>query len=239
MPQSVNVSSTFSFDLPARYVCNTLDEAKASQDATLHADARPFNYIVVGGGSFGAVAAAHLFDLDTSHRYRVLVLEAGPFLLAEHVQNLPPDLSPPGKGNGQTVWGQPWTSDSPQNWNQDFPGLAFCLGGRSLFWGGWSPPFIDSELADPSWPASVKKDLTQKVVPANAPVESYLQQAARQVGSDTDNDFVYGPLHTALQQRLFDGLTVRPASATKLVGQFGSLTEVKDLDAPLARVCSA
>ena len=234
MAQTLSISSTFSFDLPARYVCNTLDEAKASQDTSLHADARPFDFIVIGGGSFGAVSATHLFDIDASHRYRVLVLEAGPFLLAEHVQNLPPDLSPPGKGNGQTVWGQPWDSDSPRNWNQDFPGLAYCLGGRSVFWGGWSPYFIDSELADPSWPASVRDDLTKKVVPKQAPVESYLDQAARQTGTETTNDFVFGPLHSALRQRLFDGLTARPASATKLTGQRGVLTKVDDLEAPLA-----
>jgi hypothetical protein len=165
MAASITLSTTFSLDDIGRYVCNTLDEATASQDLAIHSDARPFDVIVIGGGSFGAVAATHLFDIDASHRHRVLVLEAGPLALPEHVQNLPSDLNPPGKGGPGTVWGQPWQSDSPMSFNQNFPGLAFCLGGRSVFWGGWSPYFIDSELTDPSWPASVKNDLTQKVLP--------------------------------------------------------------------------
>src|SRR5690242_13779429 len=107
MPAPIILSTTFSLDDIGRYVCNTLDEAKASQDPAVHPDARPFDFIIVGGGSFGAVAATHLFDADTSHRYRSVVLEAGPLAFPEHVQNLPPDLSPPGKGNPGTVWGQP------------------------------------------------------------------------------------------------------------------------------------
>src|SRR5207247_10171150 len=106
-----------------RYAWHTLDEAKASQDSGSHADARPFDFIVIGGRSFGGVAATHLFDIDDSHRHRVLVLEAGPLALPEHVQNLPPDLNPPGKGAPGTIWGQPWLSDSPMSFNQNFPGL--------------------------------------------------------------------------------------------------------------------
>ena len=231
---AVTLSTTFSLDDIGRFVCNTLDEARASQDAAIHPDARPFDYIVIGGGSFGGVAATHLFDIDNSHRHRVLVLEAGPLVLPEHVQNLPPDLNPPGKGGAGTVWGQPWLSDSPMSFNQDFPGLAFCIGGRSVFWGGWSPYLIDSELSDPSWPTSVRKDLTEKVLPASAPVESYLDAAARQIGTDTTNDFVFGPLHEALRQRLFDGLKARAAGNTVLSGNRGSLTKAEDLEAPLA-----
>ena len=93
--------------------------------------------------------------------------------------------------------------------------------------------FIDSELTDPSWPASVKKDLTQKVLPVPAPVESYLDAAARQIGTDTTNDFVFGPLD-ALRQRLFDGLKARAAADAVLTGNRGSLTKVEDLEAPLA-----
>lgn len=122
--------------------------------------------------------------------------------------------------------------------NQSFPGLAYCVGGRSVFWGGWSPYLIDSEVSDPSWPASVRKDLKEKVLPrASAnPTESYLDEAARQIGTDTTNEFVFGPLHTAMSQRLFAGLSaLAPAPGEDvLTGKFGTLTDALDLEAPLA-----
>jgi choline dehydrogenase-like flavoprotein len=214
-----------------------LDEALASTDRTTHADARPFDLIVLGGGSFGSVLASHLFANDVTHAHRILVLEGGPVVLPEHVQNLPPSLSP------SEVWGVPWNSDSPRSWNQGFPGLAFCLGGRSLFWGGWSPYFIDSELPAGQWPAGVRRDLTTNVLPPGTPTMSYLDEAARQIGSDTDNDFVFGPLHDALRDRLFAGLKARPGgTGTDLLGQRGTrmsarrpIAALKDeLAAPLA-----
>jgi len=72
------------------------------------------------------------------------MLDAGAFLLQSHIQNLPQQLG--GKVGGpnylrtrddatgaqNVIWGMPWIS------NEAFPGLAYCIGGRSLFWGGWS-----------------------------------------------------------------------------------------------------
>jgi choline dehydrogenase-like flavoprotein len=242
MAITVPQDTAFTFDLVGRYGLNTFEEARASQDSSQHPDARPFDFIVIGAGSFGSVLATHLFNLDVAHEHRILVLEAGPFVLPEHVQNLPPDFGPPGKGNAGTVWGQPWTSDSPQSFNQDFPGLAYCVGGRSLFWGGWSPYFIESEVGDPPWPADVRRDLMAKVVTHGSGKESYLDQAARQIGTDTTNEFVYGPLHDSLRARLFSGLTARnsgSSSADVLTGQRGRLERAEDLEAPLAVASSA
>ena len=50
---------------------------------------RPFDFIIIGGGTFGAAVAEHLWFRSTNRSERILVLEAGPFLLPEHVQNLP------------------------------------------------------------------------------------------------------------------------------------------------------
>jgi hypothetical protein len=47
----------FSLDVMGRYVCNGLDEALRSADNTLRPEARPFEVIVIGGGSFGPVLA--------------------------------------------------------------------------------------------------------------------------------------------------------------------------------------
>jgi hypothetical protein len=221
--------TTFSNDVLGRFICNTLEEARNSAEPSRHADARQFDFIVIGGGSFGAVLAARLFNIDKSHAHRVLVIEAGPMVLPEHVQNLPPGLA------AASVWGVPWKSDSPASWNQMFPGLAFCIGGRSLFWGGWSPYFIDSEINDPNWPPSVRDDLTKPVLPKNNPVESYSDAAARQLGTNDPNDFVSGPLQHEFRTRLFNALKNRVAGATPtLTGNRGKLDTEDDLEAPLA-----
>jgi hypothetical protein len=37
-------------------------------------------------------------------------------------------------------WGLPWNSTIR------FGGLAYCLGGRSLYFGGWSPRYLATEM---------------------------------------------------------------------------------------------
>ncbi len=223
----------FTHDIIGRYVCNGLDEALAS---SRHADARPFDMIILGGGTFGSVLASHLFNRDVTHAHRILVLEAGPVVFTEHVQNQP-------MLSTSEVWGVPWNSDSPQSWNQRFQGLAFCVGGRSLFWGGWSPYFIDSELPSPPWPPSVVHDLMQPVLKVGNLTLSYLDESARQIGTAATNDFVSGPLHTALRDALFTGLKNRPNDPTAiLTGNRGTAMTAKkpvadlknELEAPLA-----
>ncbi|MEV8099449.1 family 16 glycoside hydrolase [Kitasatospora sp. NPDC085879] len=190
----------FSRDVLGRYVCNSLAEALASTDTQAHPGARPFDVVVVGGGSFGAAVAAHLFNVDASRARRVLVLEGGPFLLPEHVQNLPMlGLSVPSatsiaalRQQGQErvarneVWGLPWHSTVP------FPGLAYCVGGRSLYWGGWAPHPLPAELSVTDWPKPVVDDLNG----------GQFDAAGEQIGVDQTNDFIFGTLQNALRERL-------------------------------------
>src|SRR5262249_8945376 len=128
-----------------------------------------------------------------------LVLEAGPFVLAEHTQNLPTlGLVPPGPTTIDPgiprveVWGLPWRTDVPMG----FPGLAYCVGGRSIFWGGWSPQLLDAEMPATRWPTNVVQDLKTK----------YFGDAAVQIGVDQTNDFIFGEMHKALRKLLFDGI---------------------------------
>lgn len=203
-------NTSFTRDVFGRYTCNTLDEALASTTN----GGKPFDVVVIGGGSFGGVCAHHLFQIDSRLRqHRILVLEGGPFLLTEHVQNLP---------TIGDVFGEvkrvPW-KNSAATPNLNFPGLAYCLAGRSLFWGGWSPQLIDSELA--SWPAAVAKDLR----------DAYFAESKRQLGTDTTNDYIFGPLHENLRLRLFEGI----GSVTHRVG----INTPNDLEAPLAVVSAS
>jgi hypothetical protein len=143
-------STTFTRDVEGRYICNTLDEAKASADTGKRADAKPFDIIIVGGGTFGAALASALFERDKERKHRILVLEGGPFTMHEHVQNIPlVGFTGPDAIHLATI--QQWQASNDEkafrNWNREvwglawhsphkFPGLAYCVGGRSLFWGG-------------------------------------------------------------------------------------------------------
>lgn len=89
MPTNPTAQTTdFSRDVIGRYICNGLDEALNSTDTSVRADARPFDVVILGGGTFGAALAQHLFYRDKTHSHRILVLEGGPFALPEHVQNM-------------------------------------------------------------------------------------------------------------------------------------------------------
>lgn len=211
--------TTFTRDVLGRYICNTLDEAILSADpnprpdanrAAARPDARPFDYIIIGGGTFGCALAEHLWYRSTTRSSRILVLEAGPFVFPEHVQNLPvfaidfgpatsiADLRAAGKYGPDKpqaeVWGLPWHSP------QKFPGLAYTVGGRSNYWGGWSPRLLDSELPTDKWPAEVLNDINPNTL-ANG-MKGYFRQSSDQLGVTATNDFIFGELHNAFRDRL-------------------------------------
>jgi len=241
MPTAATPQVTdFTRDVLGRYVCNGLDEAlRSTRDRP---DARPFDVIVLGGGTFGLALAQELFFRDAEHRHRILVLEAGPMLLPEHVQNLSLlGLEIPGatsiaelRARGLDgaprgeVWGLPWHS------NVEFPGLAYCVGGRSLFWDGWSPEPLPAELHEDRWPPEVVDDLTRQ--------GGDLRRAAELIGATRTAAPVLGPLHHALRQRLYEAIGAGqvtgavPLSELPLAFEDAPATDldVSKLDAPLA-----
>src|SRR5215813_255666 len=186
---------------------NGLDEALRSAYLNFRPDARPFDIIIIGGGTFGCLLAQHLFYLDKTHSHRILVLEAGPYFLPDHCQNLPwgeftlpyattiselRQVGTYGIDRPQArVWGLPWHSSIR------FPGLAYCLGGRSLYWAGWSPVLLDEEMPPNHWPGSVRDDLRA----------TYFREASEMTGVNVTNDFIFGALHDALRQKLFAAIS--------------------------------
>jgi hypothetical protein len=128
----VDVQQTeFSHDVLGRWVCSTWPEVSNN-------GGDPFDVVVIGAGMFGGYIADKLYRRAENLGLRVLVVEAGSFLLPTHVQNMPRlGLNAPGEqvvaGNAQDpgpqnlVWGHPWHS------NQAFPGLAYCFGGDHCF----------------------------------------------------------------------------------------------------------
>lgn len=191
--------------MQGRYLCNDITEVNSWRTA----GGRPFDVIVIGGGTFGAAIAEHVWfrQKQAGGGLRTLVIEAGLFTLPEHVQNTgiqgftdpanpfflnenAPQPEPP----QNEVWGVPWKSTIP------FKGLAYALGGRSLFWGGWSPRLLGDEMK--GWPPSTVAELAGR----------YFDESSRQIGVDETNDFIYGELHTALRARLFGGVATIPGA---------------------------
>src|SRR5713226_3102884 len=77
--QTVSVQdTTFTLDVLGRYICSTWDEAVTNSGVA-------FDAVVIGAGMFGAYCAEKIYR---HANVRVLVLEAGSFLVSEHVQNL-------------------------------------------------------------------------------------------------------------------------------------------------------
>jgi hypothetical protein len=65
--------TTLSLDVLGRFICNTWDEATNNGGVQ-------FDAIVIGSGMFGAYCAEKIYR---NSNLRVLVLEAGPFLVSE------------------------------------------------------------------------------------------------------------------------------------------------------------
>lgn len=223
-------TTQFTRDILGNYVCNTFGEA---------ANSGPFDVIIIGGGTFGLSLAQDLFfrsrrvgpgtiaqDGLRPFNYRILVLEAGPFALNEHAQDIPnlqlfaPGTSPTAASalpaTRQTLiargldkspilenWGLPWNS------TEAFGGLAYCLGGRSLYFGGWSPRYLETEMhtapvgsitTSTLWPQAVVEDLTLEKTFA----QGFQLEAAKQTGVSAANDFINDKLHDRLRRNLFN-----------------------------------
>src|SRR5437773_12053599 len=137
-PNTVEVQeTTFSLDILGRYICNTYDEA-------VNNGGFPFDAIVIGAGMYGAYVAEKIYRTGAGN-LRVLVLDAGSFLVSERVQylsriglNVPgPTTMDPGVPR-ERVRGLPWRR------NVGFPGLACCFAGRPPSWGGCSLSLTDA-----------------------------------------------------------------------------------------------
>jgi choline dehydrogenase-like flavoprotein len=182
--------TTFSIDVMGRYICNTWEEAVNNGGTT-------FDAVVIGAGMFGGYCAEKIYR---HANLRVLVLDAGSFLVSEHVQNLSKiglnagaaiqvAVNAQDPGARELVWGSPWRSQVP------FPGLAYCLGGRSLYWGGWSPRLTAADLAQ--WPNDVMKLFQDLPTGGGA-----YTQTEREIGVDPATDYISGPLYDELHKRM-------------------------------------
>jgi choline dehydrogenase-like flavoprotein len=148
--------SAGTYDVLSRSICSDWLEIEAQQQD----GGFPFDAVVIGAGMCGGYCAEKLYRYSRDANLRILVLEAGSFLFPTHIQNLPEPLGgrlagpsyprsrEDGSGLHNGIWGIPWIS------NEEFAGLAYCVGGRSLFWGGWSPRLTTVDLTN--WPQELR-----------------------------------------------------------------------------------
>src|SRR5215469_9825206 len=224
----------FTRDILGNYVCNTLAEAQASGpfDAII-VGGGTFGLALAQELFFrskrfdqgpGGVPQDGLKPFN----YRILVLEGGPITLPEHVQDIAslglanpgaPTPVPPGStlpatrqelialGNDKQpffeVWGLPWNS------TERFGGLAYCVGGRSLYFGGWSPRYLDTEMhttpvgsitTQTQWPPALVEDLKVR----------FFLEGAKQTGVSAANDFLNGTLQDFYRKQLFQSYNTIP-----------------------------
>ena len=136
----VDVQQTaFSHDVLGRWVCSTWDEVSKN-------GGDPFDVVVIGAGMFGGYIADKLYRRGENIGMRVLVIDAGDFLLPTHVQNLPRlGLNPPKEllvvNNSQDPARKIWFGATPgtaislsRDWRTVSGGdLCFGVDGRRVY----------------------------------------------------------------------------------------------------------
>jgi hypothetical protein len=194
-------ATTFSVDGLSRFVCNTWEEVQNARGG------HDFDVVIVGSGMYGGYLAAKLFEFgekleDASARPRILVLESGPFLITQHVQNLPrlgaldrvvlrPLLDPARVG--------------PLGQNRSFVPHHRCVGGKSLFWGGWTPRLTDDDFAK-DWPQEVVDYMKFQAPPGQFKTDGY-QAVEQENGTWPVADFIRGALFEILRARASEVLS--------------------------------
>ena len=182
--------TTFGLDAFSRFMCNTIDEVEEAQQQ----GGFSFDVVVIGSGMYGAFTAAKIYERarrqPLERRPRVLVLEAGPFLITEHFQNLTRIgpffelVNQPVVDENQSFLSQIEYAGGPL---QGMSPHHRCVGGKSLFWGGWAPPLMNDDEQDDlaQWPHEIRDFLLSP--------QGYAE-VARQIGTDITADYVHGPL---------------------------------------------
>ena len=214
-------TTSFSLDAMSRFVCNTFDEVIAAESE----GGWQFDIIIIGSGMYGGYAASKLYNFnknkESGDRPRILVLEAGPFFVSEHFQNLTRFGSLFNLVKRQIVEdNQTYFTQINNGALEGMTPHHQCVGGKSLFWGGWSPRLTADDFSrkdadgDDLWP-------TEVVTFLNSP-DGY-QFVEEQIGVSATTDFITGQFNSSLKEKI------------QLVLGQGALSELYGvIDAPIA-----
>lgn len=184
--------TTFSVDGLARFTCNTWEEILGAQAGG------EFDVVIVGSGMYGAYAAAKLFEFGRRMQReldapRVLVLESGPFLISEHIQNIAR------RNSGLSAAVAENLADPGQTNEPSLVKHSRCVGGKSLFWGGWAPRYQHEDMqrldadGERLWPQEIEDYLFQ------TGFRGGYEYTEKEIGAVPVQDFIRGPLYETLK----------------------------------------
>jgi len=204
---SQNESSLFGTDILGRYFSNTLDEAIKSNET------KPFDVVVIGSGMYGSYIASKLYywskkQLGEAKRLKILIIEAGPYIVHEHIENLPPNTG----GIFDKFNKAPYIcdvkrpTDNPQFFSNVTP-HSYCVGGKSLTWGKWSPRLTKDDLEN--WPQEVREFL-------NDDNKGY-KTVEDEIGVSDYSDLINGKLFKSLKDLLGKKLDLLGFNHIKLI----------------------
>jgi len=116
------------------------------------------DYFVIGSGTAGVTCALEL----ASAGFNVVIIEAGPFITSNHVGTSPfrsqPEIVP--KIHALVKYDTSWIPEESYGCRETTPLIKnntswSLVGGRTVFWGGCAPRFIESDFAE--WPYSYEE----------------------------------------------------------------------------------
>jgi len=204
-----DTSFAFGTDILGRYFCNTLEEAAKSNEA------KPFDVVVIGSGMYGSYIASKLYhwsknkkQLGEEKRLKILILEAGPYIVHEHIENLPPKTGIFDENIDHPHMKSPYVCHVRRaGMGEEFFGEvkkhSYCVGGKSLTWGKWSPRLTDEDLA--SWPKELRDFL----------YENY-KKVEDETGVSDYSDLINGTLFKGLKKFLEEKLNSPDLNHLKL-----------------------
>ncbi|XP_065887911.1 uncharacterized protein [Dysidea avara] len=110
-----------------------------------------FDYVIIGSSycALGFITKV----AENNPKAKLLVLEQGQYFHPTHFQNLPPAYIRTWRGASETF---PWSISEKTHQGKYIKwqhGMNNFLGGRSLFWNGWTPEPTDEEMEH--WPPEV------------------------------------------------------------------------------------
>ncbi len=177
--------------MATQFICSTWEDAVENKGLA-------FDAIIIGSGMAGAYTAEKIYRRGNT---RVLVLEAGPFFLPDHIQNLPnlgikipPPIAVPtmdkDPGLREHVWGMPWRSKTA------FTGQAYNIGGKSIFWSGWAPRLTDEDLKN--WP----DEIVNYLYDSGKSIAAGYEAIEKEIGAYDTTDFYTSALQKEFKKKL-------------------------------------